>query len=139
MYLLLHDCVLAKVPKTRLHIHKTRQRPIPSIHITKFHKNLDFTLFMSEAVAHNIAITPISSHLKTMPQESNGKHCKHLLLKRCKIHFFDLKLASNITFFLSRSMFKAVACLSPGMSKAVVDAKFYDHGTSVYVTFNGLR
>ncbi len=99
IWLLLHDCILAKVPKTRLHIHKTRQRPIPSIHITKFHKNLDSILFMSEAVTHYTAITLISPHLKTMPKESIGEHHKHLPLKRCKIHFFDLKLASNITFF----------------------------------------
>ncbi len=56
IWLLLHYCVLVKVPKTKLHIHKTRQRPIPSILITKFHKNLDSTLFISEAVAHNTGI-----------------------------------------------------------------------------------
>ncbi len=79
---------------------------------------------MSEAVAYNTAITLISPHLKIMPKESTGKHHKHLLLKRCKIHFFDLKLASNITFFLGR-----------GMSEAVVDAKFYDHDTRNYASF----
>ncbi len=114
IWLLLHDCVLAKVPKTRLHIHKMRQRPIPSIQITKFHEKLNSTLFTFEAVARNSAITLISPHLKTMPKESTGKHHKRLLLKRCKINFFDPKLASNITFFLSH-----------GMSEAVVDAKFW--------------
>ncbi len=79
---------------------------------------------MSGAVAHNTDITLISPHLKTMPKESTGKHHKHLPLKKCKIHFFDLKLASNITVFLGH-----------GMSEAVVVAKFYDHGTRNYASF----
>ncbi len=39
-------------------------------------------------------------------------------------HFFELKLESNITFFLGR-----------GMSEAMVDAKFYDPGTRNYAPF----
>ncbi len=59
--LLLYVLVLAKVPKTRLHIRETRQRPIFSIQITKHYKNLDSILFISEVVVHHTAIT-LKSH-----------------------------------------------------------------------------
>ncbi len=118
IWLLLYACVLAKVPKTRLHICEMRQRPIFSIQITKHHKNLDSTLFISKVVVHHTAIAITSSPLKTVQKQSTGKCYAHLLLKRCKIHFFELKLESNITFFSG--------C---GRSEAVVDAKFYYHST----------
>ncbi len=79
---------------------------------------------MSEVVAHHTAIGLISPPLETVQKQSTGKHHAHLLLKRCKIHFFELKSESNITFFLGR-----------GMSEAMVDAKFYDHGTKNYASF----
>ncbi len=70
---------------------------------------------MSDVVAHHITIALISPPLKTVQKQSTGKHHVHLLLKRCKIHLFELKSESNDTFFLGCSM-----------SEAVVDAKFYD-------------
>ncbi len=79
---------------------------------------------MSEVVAHHTTIALISTPLKTVQKQSAGKHHVHLLLKRCKIHFFELKLESNITFFLG--------C---GMSKAMVNTKFYDHGTRNNASF----
>ncbi len=45
IWLMLHDCVLSKAPKTRFHICETRQRPIPSIQIRKHHNNLDSATF----------------------------------------------------------------------------------------------
>ncbi len=79
---------------------------------------------MTKVVVHHTAITLISPPLKTVQKQSTGKHHVNLLLRRCKLHFFELKLESNITFFLG--------C---GMPEAVVDAKFYDYGTRNYASF----
>ncbi len=69
-----------------------------------------------KVVAHQTTIALISPYLKTMGKHSTGKYYVRLLLKRCKIHFIELILESNITVFLS--------C---GISNTVEDVKFYDH------------
>ncbi len=117
-------CCSLKFPTPGSTSAKWDNDPFFSIHITKHHKNLDSTLFMSEVLAHHTAITLISPPLKTVQKQSIGKHHVHLLRKRCKVHFFELKLESNITFFLGR-----------GMSQALVDAKFYDRSTRNYASF----
>ncbi len=87
-------------------------------------KILILQLFTSEAVAHHTATALISPHLKTMQKQSTGNHHVHLPLKKCQRHFFELKLESNITFFLGS-----------GMSEAVVDAKFYNRSAGSYASF----
>ncbi len=79
---------------------------------------------MPETIAHHTATALIFPHLKTVLKQLPGKHHVHLLLKRCKIHFLEVKLESNIASFLGR-----------GMSEAVVDAKFYDHDTRNFASF----
>ncbi len=122
IWLLLHGCVFVKVPKTNLHPcemrHpcKMRQQSTPPIQITKHRENLDSATFYVRERGSSHHHRPHIPTPENMRKQSTGKYYVHLLFKRCKIHFTELKLESNITFFLG--------CV---MSNAVVHVKSYDH------------